>query len=115
VFENRVLGKIFGPKKGEVIGQWRKLHHEELNYLYSSPVIVRVVKSRRIRLAGHVTRIGEKRSVYRVLMGKSEGKNSLGSPGIDSRIILKWLFRKWYVVTCTGSLLLRIGTNGGHL
>jgi hypothetical protein len=70
VFENRVLRKVFKPKKDEVTGEWRKLHNEELNDLYSLPNIVRVVKSRRMRWAGHVARIGENRGVHRVLIGK---------------------------------------------
>jgi hypothetical protein len=77
VFENRVLGRIFGPKRDEVM-EWRKLHNEELNGLYCSPNIVRVIKSRRMRLAGHVARMGERRVVYRVLGGKPEGKRPLG-------------------------------------
>jgi hypothetical protein len=72
VFENRVLRKVFGPKRDEVTEEWRKLHNEELNDLYSSPNIVRVVKSRRLRWAGHVTRKGENRVVHRVLVGKPE-------------------------------------------
>ena len=80
VFENRVLRKIFGPKRDEVTGEWRKLHNEELNDLYSLPNIVRVVESRRMRWAGHVARMGEKRGVYRVLVGKPEGKRPLGRP-----------------------------------
>ena len=72
VSENRVLRTILGPKRGEVTGEWRKLHNEELNELYFSSSILRVVKSRRMRWAGHVTRMGEGKSVYRVLMGKSE-------------------------------------------
>jgi hypothetical protein len=78
VFENRVLRKIFGPKRDEVAGEWRKLHNEKLNDLYSSPSIVRVIKSRRMRWAGHVARMGERRGVYRILIGKPEGKKSLG-------------------------------------
>jgi len=66
VFENRVLRRIFGPKKDEVIGEWRKLHNEELNDLYSSPNFFRVIKSRRMRWAGNVARMGERRGVYRV-------------------------------------------------
>jgi hypothetical protein len=69
VFENRVLSRIFGPKRDEVIREWRKLHNEELRDLYSSPNIVRVIKSRRMRWAGHVARMGEERGVYRVLVG----------------------------------------------
>ena len=72
VFENRVLRKVFGPKRDEVTGEWRKLHNEELNNLYSLPNIVRVVKPRRMRWAGHVARMGEDRGVHRVLMGKPE-------------------------------------------
>ena len=74
VFENRVLRRIFGLKKNEVTGEWRKLHIEELNNLYTSPNIVRVVKSRRMRRVGHVARMGEGRGVYRVLVGKPEGR-----------------------------------------
>ena len=76
--ENGVLRRIFGPKRDEVTGEWRKLHNEELNDLYSSPNIVQVIKSRRMRWAGHVARMGEMRGVYRVLVGKPEGKRSLG-------------------------------------
>ena len=80
MFENRVLRKVFGPKRDEVTGEWRKLHNEELNDLYSLPNIVRVVKSRRTRWAGHVARMGEDRGVHRVLVGKPEGKRRLGRP-----------------------------------
>jgi hypothetical protein len=80
VFENRVPRRVFGPKRDEVTEEWRKLHNEELNDLYSLPNIVRVVKSRRMRWAGHVARIGEDRGVYRVLVGKPEGKRPLGRP-----------------------------------
>jgi hypothetical protein len=79
VFENRVLRRIFGPKREED-GSWRKLHTDELHNLYSSLNIVRVIKSRRMRWAGHVARMGEGRGVYRVLVGRSEGKRSLGRP-----------------------------------
>jgi len=80
VFENMVLRKIFGPKRDEVTGEWRGLHNEELNDLYSSPNIVRVIKSRRMRWAGHVARMGAERGVYRVLMGKPEERRPLGRP-----------------------------------
>jgi hypothetical protein len=79
VFENRVL-RIFGPKRDEVTGEWRKLHSEELHGLYSSPNIVWVIKSRRMRWAGHVAQMEEERGVYGVLMGKPEGKRPLGRP-----------------------------------
>jgi hypothetical protein len=72
VFENRVLRKVFGPRRDEVTGEWRKLHNEELNSLYALPNIVRVVKSRRMRWAGHVARMGEGRAVHRVLVGRPE-------------------------------------------
>ena len=80
VFENMVLRRIFGPRRDEVTGEWRRLHNEELNDLYSSPNIVRVIKSRRMRWAGHVARMGEEREAYRVLVGKPEEKRPLGRP-----------------------------------
>jgi hypothetical protein len=80
VFENRVLRRIFGSKGDEITGEWRKLHNEELNGLYSLRNIVRVIKSRRMRWAVHVTRMGEGRVVCRVLVGKPEEKRPLGRP-----------------------------------
>jgi hypothetical protein len=80
VFENSVLRRIFGPKRDEVTGEWRNLHNEELHNLYSYPDIIRQVKSRRMRWAGHVAHMGEKRKVYKVLVGKPEGKRPLGRP-----------------------------------
>jgi hypothetical protein len=80
VFENRVLRRIFGPKRDEVMGEWRKLHNEELHNLYLSPDIIRQVKSRRMRWAGHVARMGEEIKVYKVFVGKPEGKRPLGRP-----------------------------------
>jgi len=79
-FEYRVLRRVFGPKRDEVTGEWRKLHNEELSDLYSLPNIVWVVKSRRMRWAGHVAHMGQGRGVYRVLVGKPEGKRPLGRP-----------------------------------
>jgi hypothetical protein len=80
VFENRVLRRIFGPKREEVTGEWRKLHNEELHDLYCSTSIIRIIKSRRMRWAGHVARMGEKRNAYRLLVGKAEGNRPLGRP-----------------------------------
>ena len=80
VFENRVLRRIVGPRRDEVTGEWRRLHNEEINDLYPSPNIVRVIKSRRMRWAGHVARMGEERGLYRVLVGKPEGRRPLGRP-----------------------------------
>ena len=80
MFEKRVLRRLFGPKRDEVTVEWRKLHNEELSDLYPLPNIVRVVKSRRMRWAGHVVRMGQGRGVYRVLVGKPEGKSPLGRP-----------------------------------
>ena len=77
VCENRVLSRIFEPKRDEVTREWRKLHNEELNYLYSSPSIVWVIKSRRMSWVGHIPRMGEQRGMYRVLVGKPEGKRLL--------------------------------------
>ena len=78
--ENMVLRRIFEPRRDEVRGEWRRLRNEELNELYSSPNIVRVIKSRRMRWAGHVARMGVERGAYRVLVGKPEGKRPLGGP-----------------------------------
>jgi hypothetical protein len=87
VFENRVLRRIFGHKRDEVTGEWRKLHNEELNDLYCSLNIVRVIKQR-IRWVRHVARMGERRGVYRVLVEKPETRSNLRDPGIDGKIIL---------------------------
>jgi hypothetical protein len=80
VFENRVLRRLFGPRRDEVTGEWRKLHNEELRDVYSSPSIIRIIKSRRMRFEGHLSQIGEKRNAYRLLVGKPEGKRPLGRP-----------------------------------
>jgi hypothetical protein len=80
VFENRVLRRISGPKRDEARGEWRRLHNEELNDLYSSPDNIRITKSRRMRWAGHAARMRRKRGAYRVLVGRPEGRRPLGRP-----------------------------------
>jgi hypothetical protein len=115
VFENRVLRRIFGPKRDEGTGEWRRLLNEELYALYSSPNIIRVIKSRRLRWAGHVARRGERRGAYRALLGKPEGRRPLGRPGVDGRIILKWIFERLGVGAQSGLIWLRIGAGGGRL
>jgi hypothetical protein len=77
VFENRVLRRIFGPKRDEVTGKWRRLHNEELNDLYSSPNIIRLIKSRMMRWTGHVARMGERRETYRALVSRPGGRRPL--------------------------------------
>jgi hypothetical protein len=115
VFENRVLRRVFESKRDEVTGEWRKLHNEELNDLYSLPNIVRAVKSKRIRWAGHVARMGEERGVHRVLEGNVRERGHLGDPDVDGKIILRWIFRNLEGAVGTGRSWLRIGTGGGHL
>jgi hypothetical protein len=104
-----LLRRIFRPKRDEVMEEWRRLHNEEINDLYSSPSIVRVMKWRRMRQAGYVARMGESRGVY------MRERDHLGYPGVGGKITLRWIFRKLDVVVRTGSSWLRIGTCGGHL
>ena len=113
VFENRVL-RIFGPKRDEVTEEWRKLHSEELNDLYSSPNIVGAIKSRGMRRAVLVACMGVRRGVYRVLLANLRERDHLGDPGVlvYGRVILRWFFRKWVIVVWTGSIWLRLGTGG---
>jgi hypothetical protein len=94
VFENRVLRKIFGPKRDKATGEWRRLHNEELYELYSSPNVIRVIKSGRIRWAGRVACMGERRGVYRVLVGRSEERRLLGRPRRGWKGILNRIFKK---------------------
>jgi hypothetical protein len=117
VFENRVLRRIFGPKSVEVTGDWRKLHNEELYNLYSSSNIIRMIKSRRMRWAGHMARMGETRNAYRILVGNPEGKRPLG------RLRHRWVdnikidLRELGLdgVVWNGSIWFGIGTSGGLL
>ena len=113
VFENMVLRTLFGPRRDEVTGEWRRLHNEELNDLYSSPNIVRVIKSRRMRWASHVARMGEERGAYRVLVGKLEGKRPLGRP--RSRWVDNIRMDLEDVGMWTGLGWPRTGTGGGRL
>ena len=115
VFQNRVLRRIICPKRDEVTEEWRKLHNEELNDLYSLANIFRMIKSRRAWWTGHVACMGERRGVYRVLVGKPEGKRPMGRPGADGRIILRWIFRKWDAGVWNGSSWLRIVKGGENL
>jgi hypothetical protein len=111
VFENRVL-RIFGPKREED-GSWRKLHNDELHSLYSSLNIVRVIKSRRVRWAGHVERMGEGRGVYRVLVGSPEGKRPLGRPRRRWENNINMDLREIGILGRIGFSWLRLGSSGG--
>jgi hypothetical protein len=91
MFENRVLRRVFGPKRNEVTGEWRKLHSEELHNLYSSPDITKQIKSRRMRWAKHVERMAEERKLYKGLVGKPEGRRPFGRPGVDGRMGSEWI------------------------
>ena len=116
VFENRVLRRIFGPKRDDVTGDWRKLRNVELNDMYSSPSIVRVIKSRGMRWVGNVARMGERGEVSAGFWwGNLRERDHLGDPGVDGMTIVRWIFRKWDVGVWTGLSWLRMWTVGGHL
>jgi hypothetical protein len=115
VFEKRVLRRIFRPKRDEVAGMWSKLHNEELNDLYSSPDIIREIKSRRMRWDGLVARMRKGEAYAGFQWGNLKERDHLGGPGIDGRIILRWIFRKWDVEAWTRSSWFGIGTGGGSL
>jgi len=115
VFECRVLRRIFGPKRDEIRVEWRKLHNEEINDLYCPPNNLRVIESRRMRWVGHVARMVDSRRIYRVLVGKPEGKRPLGRPGCRWEDNIEMVLQEVRVGVWTGSSWLRIGTGGGHL
>jgi hypothetical protein len=116
VFENRVLRRIFGPKRDEVTGEWKRLHNEELNDLYSSPNIIGVIKSRRMRWTEHVARMGEGRGAYRVLVGRPDRTRALGRPSHRWENNIKMDLRRSAIFEAWTRLLwLRIGTDGGRL
>jgi hypothetical protein len=110
VFENMVLRRIFGPKRDDVSGEWRKLHKEELHDLYFSANIVRVIKSRRMRFAGNVARMGRREACIRFWWGSLREREHWGDPGVGGKIILGWIFRKWDLGVWTGLDWLRIET-----
>ena len=115
MFENMVLRRIFGPRRDEVTGDWRRLHKEELNDWYSSPNIVRVIKSIRMRWAEHVARMGEERGCTVSCWGNRRERDHWGDLGIDEWTILGWISRRWGVGMWTGLGWPRIETGGGRL
>ena len=115
VFENMVLRRIFGPRKDEVTGEWRRLGNEELNDLYCSPNIVRVIKSRRMRSAGLVASMGEERRCIGSWWGNRRKGDQWGDLGVDGWIILGWISRRWDVDIWTGLGWPRIEIVGGRL
>jgi hypothetical protein len=108
-----VLRRISGPKRDEVTEEWRKLHNKELNDLYSSTNLVRVIKSKRMRRAGHIAHMGERRGIYRVFIEEPEGKRPLGRPRCRWEDNIKMYLQE--VGAWTGLSWLRIGTDRGHL
>jgi hypothetical protein len=117
VFENRVLRRIFGPKRDEVTGEWRKLHIEEFHNLYSTPSIIRQIKSKRMKWTGHVERMGQETKVYKVSAGKPEGKRPLGRPRCrwEDGIRMDFTCLGVWLGVWRGFSWLGIGTSGGLL
>jgi hypothetical protein len=114
VLENLAVRRIFGPKKDEVTGEWGKQRNEELNDLYSSSNLIRVLKSRML-WARRVVRMWERRGHTSFWRGSLRERDHLEDPGVDDWIMLRWIVRKWDVRAWTGLIWLRIGTSGGHL
>jgi len=115
VFENMVLRIIFGPRRDEVMGEWRRWHNEELNDLYSSPNIVRVIKSRRMRWAAHVACMGEERGCIGSWWGNRRERDHWEDLDVDGWIILGWIFRRWDVGIWNGLGWPMIEIGGGRL
>ena len=115
MFENMVLRRIFGPRRDEVTVEWRRLHNEELNDLYSSPNIVRVIKSRRMRWTGNVASMGEERGCIGSWWGNRREGDHSGDLGVDGWIILRRISRRWDVGIWTGLDWPRIEKDGGYL
>jgi hypothetical protein len=115
VFENRVLRRIFVSKRDEVTGEWRKLHNKELHGLYSSPSIIRIIKSRRMRWAGHVARMGRRVTRVDYWWESQRERDHYEDQDVGGWIILVWILERWDGVMWTGLVWLRIGTGGGLL
>ena len=109
-----MLKNIFEPERDKLTGEWRRLHKEELCDLYCSPNIIWVIKLRRMRWAGHVARLRERRGVYRVLVGVLRERDNLEDLSVEGRVILKWVFKRWDGEIWSELLWLRIGTGCGR-
>ena len=115
MFEKRALKKICRPKRDKVTDERKRVHNGELYDLCSSSINIRAIKSRKWQWAGHVARMGDRRGAYRVWVGRREGKNTSEGLGVDGRIMLNGIFKKWFVAAWTGSIWFRTGIDRGSL